>query len=317
MHFTFKPIVQLVFQPCRTCRSCRNPARSTRSTWLNDFCLRSFAIVFATVALASAAFGVEGKRFVIGEPPQHTTGAFRPFAIPGEIDATDGFVELRQGRAITVWCPEDVARERPDKVAAARRFVDSPFLPVGSVSVAYIGDSGGAHALESLGVRFTKHDARWLPSPAQTQIVVIGPGAGRGLQTPEEVKAFREWLSSRTVLMLPGADLSLLPFGLSLGRAPLRAEEALVPDLPVFAGIQRDFREFLRLCAGRECDVVEGGPAWLLAARPACLAHLKTGNMSAIIMTVAPGDVPEPARSALTRVWCTILANLNVETPLS
>lgn len=88
-----------------------------------------------------------------------------------------------------------------------------------------------------------------------------------------------------------------------------------VPELPVFAGIRRDFEEFLRLAGGCECDVVAGGPAWMLATSPACFAHLKNGSQSVIVMAVAPRDVPAAARAALTRVWCTILANLNVETP--
>ena len=88
-----------------------------------------------------------------------------------------------------------------------------------------------------------------------------------------------------------------------------------VPDLPVFAGIRRDFGEFLRLADGHGCDVVAGGPAWMLATSPACFAHVKNGNSSIVVLAVAPGDVPEPARPALARVWCTILANLDVETP--
>ena len=294
-------------------------AQRTRRGRVPTESVRTLLAVAIAVALSAAASG-EGvangaKSLVIGDPPPHVTGAFRPFAIPGEIDVADGFVELRQGRAITVWCPEDVARKSPDKVAAARRFVDSPFLPVGSVSVAYVGDAGGARTLEALGVRFTTHSAWSLPSSAQTQVIVLGPGAARDLRTPEEGKAFRERLASRTVIVLPGADLSLLPFGLSRERTTLRATDAAMPDLPVFAGLKRDFGEFLRLADGTVCDVVAGGPAWMLAASPACLAHVKNGNMSAIVLTVAPGDVPAAAHAALSRVWCTILANLNVETP--
>ena len=273
----------------------------------------------APVAAARCA-----KRLVVGDMPPHTTGAFRPFTIPGEIDEADGLVELRKGRTMTVWCPERVARERPDTLAAARRFVESPFLPVGSVSVAYVGDEAGAEILESLGVRFTKHDARSLPSPERTQLIALGPGVERDLRTPEETDAFRRRLAARTVLALPGADLSLLPFGLARERATLPGDAARpeaapphppVPDLPVFASISRDFGEFLRLAGGTECDVVAGGPAWMLATNPACFAHLKNGSQSVIVMAVAPRDVPAASRAALTRVWCTILANLNVETP--
>ena len=53
----------------------------------------------------------------------------------------------------------------------------------------------------------------------------------------------------------------------------------------------------------------------MLATSPVCFAHLKNGSQSVIVMAVAPRDVPAAARPALTRVWCTILANLNVETP--
>ena len=296
----------------------------------------------------------DAKRLVVGDVPPHTTGAFRPFTIPGEIDEADGLVELRKGRTMTVWCPERVARERPDALAAARRFVDSPFLPVGSVSVAYVGDEAGAEILELLGVRFTKHDARSLPPPERTQVIALGPGAERGLGTPAEESAFRQRLATRTVLALPGVDYSLLPFGVARGRETIpggaasrratpgsagfqpanaagkkpalpgsfqpanaaRPEAApAVPELPVFSGIRRDFEEFLRLAGGLECDVVAGGPAWMLATSPACFAHLKNGSQSIIVMAVAPRDVPAATRAALTRVWCTILANLNVETP--
>jgi len=298
---------------CRTCRPCRNSPCSSFPTRLKNL----LAITLAAFALtAAAASDAAGKRLVVGDPPPHTTGAFRPFVIPGEIAESDGLVELRQGRSITVWCPERVARERSAVLAAAQRFVDSPFLPVGSVSVAYVGDAGGARVLESLGVKFTSHEAKALPDPSQTQLIVVGPGAGRGLQTPEEKKAFRDRLASRMVVVLPGADLSLLPYGLSRERTTIRAKDAAsVPDIPAFAGIRRDFGDFLRLADGTACDVVTGGPAWTLAAAPACVAHVKNRNQSAVILTVAPGDVPAQARAALTRVWCTILANLNVETP--
>ncbi len=304
---TFPPNVR-AFMAQRTRRG-RVPTESVRI-------ILAVAIAVALSAVASGEGAANGtKRLVIGDPPPHETGAFRPFTIPGEIDESDGFIELRQSRSMTVWCPEGVAREKPDKVAAARRFIDSPFLPVGSVSVAYVGDAGGARALESLGVRFSTHGARSLPDPARTQVLVLGPGVERDLNTPAEEKTFRDWLASRTVVVLPGADLSFLPFGLSRERTTLRATDAAVPDLPVFAGLKRDFLEFLRLANGTVCDVVAGGPAWMLAASPACLAHVKNGNMSAIVLTVAPDDVPEAARAALSRIWCTILANLNVETP--
>ena len=46
---------------------------------------------------------------------------------------------------------------------------------------------------------------------------------------------------------------------------------------------------------------------------PACFAHVKNRGQSIVVFNVAPSDVPAAARDPLTRVWCTILANLNIE----
>ena len=275
--------------------------------------------LLAVCALAAAPSGAGEKRLVIGDPPPHTTGAYRPFIIPGEIEESDGLVELRHGRDITVWCPEGVARDKPDKAAAAKRFVESPFLPIGPVSVGYVGNAAGEALLTSLGVRYKAYDPTnpWDLGGNQVQVIVLGPGTADRLKNPAQEKALREQLSKRTLLVLPGADLSLLPFGLERGKTTLRGADAAgatVPDLPVFAGIRRDFEEFLRLADGQECDIVAGGPAWMLATSPACFAHVKNRSVSIVILAVAPESVPESARPSLTRIWCTLLANLNAGT---
>ena len=278
----------------------------------------SLVLLFPFVALFGESASGD-KRLVIGEPPPHETGAYRPFTIPGEIEEADGLVELREGRTITVWCPERIAQEKPNKAAAARRFVESPFLPIGPVSVGYVGNAEGAALLRSLGVDFKASDpvSPWDLGGNQVQLIVLGPGTAERVKTPAQTEALKKAISSRTLVVLPGADLSLLPFGLTRERVAIAADAATtatVPDLPVFAGMQRDFRDFLRLAAGRDFDMLSGGPAWMLATSPACFAHVKERSRSIILLTIAPGDVPEAARSALTRVWCTILANLNVGT---
>ena len=272
----------------------------------------------AAVALASVS-AADVKRLVVGEPPPHETGAYRPFVIPGEIAEADGLVELRKGRSLTVWCPKKVADDFPLKLESARRFVESPFLPVGPVSASYVGNAAGENLLRSLGVPCMSCD---LASPRalgelQTQIVVLGAGTAERLKTPAQVAALKKALSARPLVVLPGADLSLLPFGMSWKRVAVvddAAKDATVPDLPVFAGIRRDFQDFLNLAAGQECDIVSGGPAWRLATSPACFVHVKNRNHSIIILAVGPETVPAVARSAITRILCSILANLNVGT---
>ena len=82
--------------------------------------MRIATVAFLSMALlsAEAAFEDGEKRFIVGDVPEHTTGAYRPFTIPGEIAADDGMVEFRKGRGIAVWCPEKVAKESPRKAEA-------------------------------------------------------------------------------------------------------------------------------------------------------------------------------------------------------
>ena len=256
------------------------------------------------------------KRLVIGDVPEHTVGAYRPFMIPGEIDEADGLVECRKGRTIVVWCPERVAQEAPDKAAAAKRFIDSPFLPIGSVSVGYVGDPRGEAVLKELGVRYTAFGPRNIYDFGKNQVVALGPGTDALFRDDNLANALKSLLSSHPVLVLPEADLSLLPFGLSRKTEALSgdAASATVPDLPLFAGTVRDFRDFVARAKGTVCPVMDNGPAWMLPTSPACFALVKNRGNSVILLTIAPSDVPDVARPALTRVWCTMLANLNIET---
>ncbi len=275
------------------------------------------AVLSATLALGENAPYGGAKRLVIGEPPEHTVGAYRPFTIPGEIDEADGLVECRKGRTIVVWCPERVAQEAPDKAAAAKRFVESPFLPIGSVSVGYVGDPQGEAVLKELGVQYTAFGPRNIYDFGKTQVVVLGPGTDALFRNDNQANALKSLFSSHPVLVLPGADLSLLPFDLSRKTETLSADAAAltsIPDLPLFAGTARDFRDFVACAKGTGCPVMDGGPAWMMATSPACFAHVKNRSNSVILLNVAPAEVPEVARPALTRVWCTILANLNIET---
>ena len=274
------------------------------------------ATVFFTASLALSAVLADGegaKRLVIGDVPQHTVGAYRPFTIPGEIRESDGMVEMRKGREIVVWCPERIAKEKPKKLAAAKKFVESPFLPVLSVSVGYVGDKAGESILKGLGVEYTAYTPNELWRLAEKQVTVLGPGT-EGLFKSEKLRdALKKKLASCALVVLPGADLSLLPFGLSRAKVALPSQDAKVPAIPLFAGTGRDFADFNRLAKGFECPVLASGPAWMLPASPACIAHVKCRGHSMVVFNVAPSDVPEAARPALTRVWCTILANLNIE----
>ena len=117
-----------------------------------------------------------------------------------------------------------------------------------------------------------------------------------------------------TVLVLPGADLALLPLPVSRKDEPLDAKDATVPDLPVFSGTAGDFREFLDRAKGTSAPVVAKGPGWTKATKPACFALVKNRDQSIVILNLAPSSVPEAARPALTRVWCTMLANMNIDT---
>lgn len=272
-------------------------------------------IAAALAAGARGAFEDGEKRLLHGEPPPHTVGMFRPFVLPGEISADDGFVEFRKGHGIAVWCPERLVRESSPKVAAARRFMETPFVPIGPVSVAYVGDETGEAVLSDLGV------PHWTCRPENVwelslrQVVVLGPGTAERFRSDAQVKALKDRIAARTLVVLPGADLALLPFGIAREMAELPPDGAgvRVPNLPLFMGIERDFRSFLDHAKGVKCPVVADGPAWMVATSPACIAHVKNRDVSIILLNIAPTSVPAAARPALTRVWCTILANINVE----
>lgn len=272
-------------------------------------------VLFAAVAaFASPALRAEGKKLVVGEVPPHTVGAYRPFAIPGEIDVSDGFTELRKGREITVWCPERVAAEKPKKLAAAKRFVESPFLPVLSVSVGYVGNKSGEAVLKDLGVQYEAFGPANIWNISGKQVAVLGPGTAE-IFTGKNAETFRKLISGRRLVVLPGADLSLLPFGLSRKEISMPADGVTtVPSLPLFAGTEKDFAAFVALDKGARRPVMDKGPAWMQASSPACFAHVKAGDRTMVLVNVVPADVSEAARPALTRVLCTMLANINVET---
>ena len=273
----------------------------------------SLSVVLAA-AMTLSARGAGEKKLVVGDVPPHTVGAYRPFRIPGEIEVSDGFTELRKGRDITVWCPAKVAQEQPKKLAAAQRFVDSPFLPVLSRSVGYFGGNGGEAVLKGLGVKYRTVPPNDIWKLAGNQVMVLGPGTG-ALVGEKQTAVLKKQLASRLLVVLPGADLSLLPVGLSRKEEEVQADvPAILPALPLFAGAEKDFAEFVRLSKGAKLPVMDKGPAWMLTSSPACFAHVKSGDRSIVVVNVAPQDAPEAARPALTRVLCTVLANINVET---
>ena len=278
--------------------------------------MRIATVAFLSMALlsAEAAFEDGEKRFIVGDVPEHTTGAYRPFTIPGEIAADDGMVEFRKGRGIAVWCPEKVAKESPRKAEAAKRFVASPFLPVKPLTVGYVGNAAGESLLRDLGVKFASYGVNNIWQIDINQVLVLGPGTGETFKTDAQKDTLRKRLSGRTVVVLPGADLSLLPLPVDRKDEPLDVKDATVPNLPVFAGTAGNFREFLDCAKGTSAPVVTKAPGWTLATKPACFALVKNRDHSIVVLNVAPSSVPEAARPALTRVWCTMLANINIDT---
>ena len=276
------------------------------------------ATLFLFAALAASAVAAEpaegSKRLVIGDVPTHTVGAYRPFAIPGEIEVSDGLVELRKGREITVWCPERVAKEKPKVAAAAKRFVETPFLPVKSMSVGYVGNKEGEAILKELGIAYTAYGPAEPWKLAGHQVAVLGPGTEGMFRPGPPADSLRKQVSGMNLIVLPGADLSLLPYGLSRKTAEVAAGEVSVPGLPLFCGTERDFADFAAQSKGARVDVMDAGPAWMLKSNPACFAYVRNKSLSVVIFNVAPSAAPASARPALTRMWCTMLANMNIET---
>lgn len=269
------------------------------------------AVAAAFAGISPRAIAAEGKRLVVGEVPSHTVGAYRPFVIPGEIAESDGMVERRKGREIVVWCPERTSRSNPAALAAAKRFVESPFLPVGSIRIGYAGDAKGEALLKSLGVSYKAYGPNEVWQLGGMQMVALGPGT-QELFRGDRIATLKRILAEKPVLALPGADLALLPVAVGRARAKPGAE-AKVPKLPLFLGTSADFAEFASRSAGAELAVAEGGPAWIQSTSPACFAHIQNRDRFVALFCVAPSDVPESARPSLTRVWCTMLANLNIE----
>jgi hypothetical protein len=276
------------------------------------------ATLFLFAALAAFTFAAEpaegSKRLVIGDVPPHTVGAYRPFAIPGEIEVSDGLVELRKGREITVWCPDRVAKEKPKVAAAAKRFVESPFLPVKSISVGYVGNKEGEAILKELGIAYKAYGPAEPWKLAGHQVAVLGPGTEAIFRPGPQTDSLRKQVSGMNVIVLPGADLSLLPYGLSRKAGEVAGGEVSLPNLPLFCGTTRDFADFAAQTKGTSVDVMDAGPAWMLKSSPACFAHVRNKSASIILFNVAPSSAPASARPALTRMWCTMLANMNIET---
>lgn len=266
----------------------------------------------ALVALSAFPAFEDGEKLIFrGEVPAYETGAFRPFTLPGRIDESDGMVEYRRGHGLAVWCPEDA---EPGKVAALEKFMAAPFRPIGSCSVAYVGGPDGERVLRDLGVEFVAFGAANLHGAHLRQVVVLGPGVEKIVAEGKNRGIFDRLVSKRLTVVLPGTDLSVLPYGLGRKGAsvPEDAAAATLPALPAFLGCTRHFRDLLAASKGRAYPAVVGGPAWTARSTPAYFAHVKHGSSSILVLNVAPGDVPAAARAPLSRLWCTLFANVNV-----
>ena len=276
------------------------------------------AVAVALAACVARADEYACKREVACEAvPEWTTGAYRPFVMPGGPVEADGIVELRQGHALTLYVPKALrARARTDGEVAARlrlfdRFLATPFVPVGSVRVGYAGGRKGAALLTRLGVAFSEVKPQNVWNVAMRQVLIVGPDVAEAFRTPRELEGLRKHLSAlEAVVMLPGADLTLLPFPVRVETAkPVARVE--VPDLPLFLGIRRELAAVND--RAKALPTLAGGLAWTVATTPAVCSLTMKGTLPIVVLTVGPGDVPGAERE-LSRLWCMLLANLNVET---
>lgn len=277
----------------------------------------------AVVAVALAAFAARADEYAFKREvacdaaPEWTTGAYRPFVMPGGPVESDGIVELRQGHTLTLYVPKALrARARTDEGAAARlrlfdRFLATPFVPVGSVRVGYAGGKRGAALLKRLGVAFSEVRPQNVWNVATRQVLVMGPDVAESFRTPRELEGLRHHLSAlEAVVVMPGADLTLLPFPVRVETAK-PAARVVVPDMPLFLGIRQELAAVN--ARAKDLPVLAGGPAWTVATTPAVCSLTMKGTLPIVVLTVGPGDVPGAERE-LTRLWCMLLANLNVET---
>ena len=277
----------------------------------------------AVVAVALAAFAARADEYAFKREvacdaaPEWTTGAYRPFVMPGGPVESDGIVELRQGHTLTLYVPKALrARARTDEGAAARlrlfdRFLATPFVPVGSVRVGYAGGKRGAALLKRLGVAFSEVRPQNVRNVATRQVLVMGPDVAESFRTPRELEGLRHHLSAlEAVVVMPGADLTLLPFPVRVETAK-PAARVVVPDMPLFLGIRQELAAVN--ARAKDLPVLAGGPAWTVATTPAVCSLTMKGTLPIVVLTVGPGDVPGAERE-LTRLWCMLLANLNVET---
>ena len=277
----------------------------------------------AVVVGTLAAFAVRADEYAFKREvacdavPEWTTGAYRPFVMPGGPVESDGIVELRQGHTLTLYVPKALrARARTDEGVAARlrlfdRFLATPFVPVGSVRVGYAGGQKGAAFLKRLGVVFREVKPQNVWNVAMRQVLIVGPDVAESFRTPRELEGLRKYLSAlEAVVMLPGADLTLLPYPVRVETAKPSARVE-VPDMPLFLGIRRELASVND--RAKDLPVLVGGPAWTVATTPAVCSLTMRGTLPIVVLTVGPGDVPGAERE-LSRLWCMLLANLNVET---
>ena len=273
---------------------------------------KSMFALAAFAAFAAVAAFEDGEKLIFrGAVPPHETGTFRPFTLPGRIAEADGMVEYRRGHGLAVWCPEDADA---GKVAALETFMAAPFRPIGPCRVGYVGGPEGERTLKELGVDCVTFGAANFHGVRSRQVVILGPGAEKIVAAGKNRAIFDKLVPDRLTVVLPGTDLSLLPYGLRRTdeSVPADVSAATLPDLPAFLGCGRHFRDFLAASKGRTYPAVAGGPAWAARAAPAYAVHVKHGSNSILILTVSPDAVPAAARAPLARLWCTMFANLNV-----
>ncbi len=271
-----------------------------------------FAISVLCSFVAVAAFEDGEKVLVEGPVPPHTVGAYRPFLLPGVITEADGVTEYREGHGLKIWYPSSLSAA---KTAELKRFMALPMKPIDTCHVAYIGDEKGLAFLKSLGIKPHVYNERnyWLVNSCE--VIMLGGGIRNVLKQSKQIEALMKAVRVRRTIVMPGCDLDLFPeYSIAFSPAAADPSKAAMPELPVFLGVKRDFSEFLEKSKGKSYPALTGGPSWISPSSPAYFTHFKYKSISIIFMSVGPDDVPDAARDALTRLWCTVLANLNVYT---
>jgi len=166
-------------------------------------------------------------------------GNFLPVLDGGYALQYSPLLEFREGKGVVLFCQMDVTgRTEPAAEILAGNIIKyiHSWRPGPQRSVAYAGDPAGREWLTACGMEAASLKGR---SPAEGQVVVLGPGAGRELGDPGAVTA---WLRSGGRVLALGLDQAEVNQVLGQPITLELAEHIAAPFSPfssgsVFAGV--------------------------------------------------------------------------------